>query len=143
MPSSAQILFNIKILASLQFWPLNRRYFTQAHCLNMNTQYNTEKHSAGNTPAAAPCVDLRFLQIPDCLKMNIDTTLDRYKVFRRRIYTEPGSGPRLGSVLVLGDELVQVVPIQNLDRNKIARLNTWTDPVPVLVRNKSVVLTAY
>ena len=38
-------------------------------------------------------------------------TLDQYKVFRQRICTEPGS-EQVGSVLVLGAEVVQVGPIQ-------------------------------
>ena len=37
--------------------------------------------------------------------------MDRYKVFRRRICTEPGS-EQVGSVLVLDAEVVQVGPIQ-------------------------------
>ena len=41
----------------------------------------------------------------------MDFTLDRYKVFRRRICTEPES-EQVGSVLVLGAEVVQVGPIQ-------------------------------
>ena len=44
-------------------------------------------------------------------KIIIDFTLDRYKVFRRRICTEPGS-EQVGSVLVLDAEVVQVGPIQ-------------------------------
>ena len=44
-------------------------------------------------------------------KIIIDFTLDRYKVFRRIICTEPGS-EQVGSVLVLGAEVVQVGPIQ-------------------------------
>ena len=44
-------------------------------------------------------------------KININFTLDRYKVFRRRICTEPGS-EQVGSVLVLSAEVVQVGPIQ-------------------------------
>ena len=44
----------------------------------------------------------------------------------RKIYTDPGS-EQLGSVLVLGDEVVQVGPVQSLERNKIIRLNTWTE----------------
>ena len=44
-------------------------------------------------------------------KITIDFTLDRYKVFRRRICTEPGS-EQVRSILVLGAEVVQVGPIQ-------------------------------
>ena len=66
---------------------------------------------AGNIPATATCIDLHFHQnsIPPNIKNRL--TLDRYKVFRRRICTEPGS-EQVGSVLVLGAEVVQVRPIQ-------------------------------
>ena len=48
-------------------------------------------------------VKLACCKILGCLKININSTLDRYKVFRWRIYTTPGS--ELEPVLVLGAEV--------------------------------------
>ena len=49
-------------------------------------------------------------KILGCLKININSDLDRYKAFtnRQRIYTAPGSEQYFGSVLVLGFEVVQI-----------------------------------
>ena len=105
-------------------WPLNIRHFIHPRCLYMNTQYNTEKIALEIYLPQHHKLTFVSYKIPDCLKINIDSTLDRYEVFRRRIYTEPGSEQDMDRSWV-----VQVVPIQILDRNKIARLNAWTDPV--------------
>ena len=115
MPLTTHILTNVKISAPLQFdpyFPQQTTLILHKHCLNI---YNNANKCAGNIPATATCVDLYFSSsfqlnsIPP--KINIDFTLDRYKVFRRRICTEPGS-EQVGSVLVLGAEVVQVGPIQ-------------------------------
>ena len=135
-PLSAQILINIKISASRAQHPSNFDPFSSTEdvlhkrCLNMKAQYIVlEKYLPQHHV-------LTFVscEIPDCLKINIDSTLGPYKVFRRRIYTEPGSEQNLG------DEAVQsMYRSKILERNKIVRLNTWTEPVLVLVRNKFIV----
>ena len=80
----------------------------------MKTRFITlQINSAGNIPATATCVDLHFHQNSIPPKINIDFTLDRYKVIRRSICTETGS-EQVGSVQVLGAEVVHVGPIQML-----------------------------
>ena len=96
----------------LQFGPYFLQQTTLIFTQALPTQFITlQINSAGNIPATATCIDLHFHQNSIPPKINIDFSLDRYKVFRGRICTEPGS-KQVGSVLVLGAEVVQVGPIQ-------------------------------
>ena len=135
MPSSAHILTNVKISGPLQFCPYfplqTTLIFTQALPKYMKTRFITlQINSAGNIPATATCVDLHFHQNSIPPKLNIDFTLDRYKVFRRSICTEKGS-EQVGSVQVLGAEVVHVGPIQmlgpkqNYSSKHLDRTSSW------------------
>ena len=61
--------------------------------LNMNSlvKDNTEKIALEIYLPQQHVLTFISCKIPDCLNINIDSTLDLYKVFRQRIYTEPGS----------------------------------------------------
>ena len=73
------------------------------------TEVQTNEHTNGRTDKRK---DENYLPLGiNAGGININFTLDRYKVFRRRICTEPGS-EQVGLVLVLGAEVVQVGPIQ-------------------------------
>ena len=81
-----------------------------------------------------------FVQISRLSKMNyINSTLDRTKVFRRNICTEPGSEQDLDRTRSLVMYRAKLDRSKVLERTKCVRLNTWTEPGPVLVRNKFVV----
>ena len=110
--------------------PTDNINFTQALPKYTKTRWKYTCHSNLRWPS------FQSNSIPP--KINIDFTLDRYKVFRRKICTEPGS-EQVGSVLVLGAEVVQVEPIQmfgpkqNYSSKHLDRTST------VLVRNNCVV----
>ena len=102
-------------LSAPPIWPLlsptDNINFTQSLPKYTNSIYNNTNKCARNIHATACCVDLHFKSNSIPPKIIIDFTLDRYKVFRRRICTEPGS-EQVGLVLVLGAEVVQSGPIQ-------------------------------
>ena len=72
-------------------------------------------------------VDLHLLQIPGCLKININSTLDRYKGFRLRIYPRPGSEQYLDRswVVQIGSVLVRS---KCLDEHICFAPNPWIGP---------------
>ena len=102
----------------------------------------------GIIPTVASCADLRFLQNSRLSKIGIDSTLDRYKVFLKteKLY-RTRIGTRLGSVLVLGDEVVEVVPIQSFGAKQNCSSKhldrTSTGPVPEQIRRLNSLIDCY
>ena len=113
--------------------------FTQALPKYMKTRFITLKiKSAGNIPATATCIDLHFHQnsIPPKIKIDLPWTGTKCLDGEFVPNQDRNKLDRSWSLVLRWSKLDRS---KCLDRNKIIRLNTWTEPVPVLVRNNCVV----